>query len=298
MFICSILGAQVIKASLPRLECCQRTAARKTPVTSHGTESWQDSTKISPSRATVCIRRKLPQQNFHNKIWEFLGRGHLCCKTHQKVWNSCLKSRDKPGSKWNFLLCYGFGPSVQNIARVILLKASRPKHRMGEEVGIEEIVIDVEAWAEQTEHNRLARIVAAAGGIERIAHLQTREEADTAERLFEVRRRAEAKAKPKPKPIARRALVSEECQKPQPPLLLKKVSQYASHLYCNTPPICIAGLLVPLGSKEREKCQYSSHLYRSTPPICIAIRLPFVSQYFWENLGGCGHRDVPHCRRP
>ena len=21
------------------------------------------------------------------------------------------------------------------------------------------------------------------------------------------------------------------------------------------------------------------------PPICIAIRLPFVSQYFWENLG-------------
>ena len=87
---------------------------------------------------------------------------------------------------------------------------------------------------------------------------------------------------------------SEERQKPQPPLLLKKVSQYTSHLYCNTPPICIAVLLVPLGSKEREKCQYSSHLYRSTPPICIAIRLPFVSQYFWENLGGCGHRDVPH----
>ena len=43
-------------------------------------------------------------------------------------------------------------------------------------------------------------------------------------------------------------------------------------------------LLVPLGCKEREKCQYSSHLYRSTPPICIAIRLPFVSQCFWENL--------------
>ena len=27
--------------------------------------------------------------------------------------------------------------------------------------------------------------------------------------------------------------------------------------------------------------------------LCIAIRLPFVSQYFWENLGGCAHRD-PH----
>ena len=86
---------------------------------------------------------------------------------------------------------------------------------------------------------------------------------------------------------------SEECQKPQPPLLLKKVSQYTSNLYCNTPPICIAVLLVPLCSEEREICQYSSHLYRSTPPICIAIRLPSVSQYFWENLGGCGHRDVP-----
>ena len=76
-------------------------------------------------------------------------------------------------------------------------------------------------------------------------------------------------------------LSSEECQKPQPPLLLKKVSQYTSHLYCNTPPICTAVLLVPLRSEEREMLsvllpfvlQYASHLYRSTPPICIAILL-------------------------
>ena len=67
-----------------------------------------------------------------------------------------------------------------------------------------------------------------------------------------------------------------------------------SNLYCNTPPICIAGLSVPLSSQEREILQCSSHLYRSTPPICIAVRLPFVSQCFWENLGGCCHRDVPH----
>ena len=46
--------------------------------------------------------------------------------------------------------------------------------------------------------------------------------------------------------------------------------------------------------KEREILQYSSYLYCSTSPICIAIRLPLVSQYFWENLGDCGHRDVPH----
>ena len=87
---------------------------------------------------------------------------------------------------------------------------------------------------------------------------------------------------------------------PQPlPLLLEKVSQYTPNLYCNTPPVCIAVLLVPLRSEEREILSvllpsYASHLYCNTPPICIAIRLPFVSQCFWENLGGCGHQDVPH----
>ena len=68
---------------------------------------------------------------------------------------------------------------------------------------------------------------------------------------------------------------------------LQFVLQYTSNLYCST--------LGALRSEEREYCQYSSHLYRSTPPICIAIRLPFVSQYFWENRGGCGRRDIPHC---
>ena len=72
---------------------------------------------------------------------------------------------------------------------------------------------------------------------------------------------------------------SEECRKPQPPLLLKRVLQYTSNLYCNTPPIGIAVLSVPLSLGEREILQYSSHLYRSAPPICIAMRLPFVSQY-------------------
>ena len=75
--------------------------------------------------------------------------------------------------------------------------------------------------------------------------------------------------------------ISEECQKPQPPLLLKKVSQYTSNLYYNTPPICITVLLVPLRSEERETLsvrlpfvsQYASHLYCDTPPICIAVLL-------------------------
>ena len=73
---------------------------------------------------------------------------------------------------------------------------------------------------------------------------------------------------------------SEKCQKPQPPLLLKKVSRYTSYLDCNTPPICIAVHPVPYALRKGKYCQYSSHLYRSMPPICIAIRLPFVSQYF------------------
>ena len=72
--------------------------------------------------------------------------------------------------------------------------------------------------------------------------------------------------------------VAEECQ---PPLLLQKVSQYTSNLYCNTPPICIAVLLVPLRFEGREilsvllpfVSQYTSHLYCNTPPICIVVLL-------------------------
>ena len=74
----------------------------------------------------------------------------------------------------------------------------------------------------------------------------------------------------------------------------QKVLQYTSNLYCNTPPSCVAVLSLPLSSQEREILQYSSRLYRSAPLICIAVCLPFASQYFWENLGGCGHRDVAH----
>ena len=72
------------------------------------------------------------------------------------------------------------------------------------------------------------------------------------------------------------------------------VLQYAPNLYCiafgatEFPGKGNSSVLPPF------VLQYASHLYRSTSPICIAIRLPFVSQYFWENLGGCGHRDVLH----
>ena len=39
--------------------------------------------------------------------------------------------------------------------------------------------------------------------------------------------------------------------------------------------------------------RYSSHWHCSAPPICIAICLPFISQCFWENLGGWGLWDAP-----
>ena len=68
---------------------------------------------------------------------------------------------------------------------------------------------------------------------------------------------------------------------------LQFVLRYASNLYCST-------FGAPYALKKGKYCQYSSHLYRNMPPICIAISLPFVSQCFWENLGGCGHRDVSH----
>ena len=73
---------------------------------------------------------------------------------------------------------------------------------------------------------------------------------------------------------------------------------YFSKMYRNTTPIRLQFVSqyfrCPYALRKGKHCQYSSHLYRSAPPICIAIRLPSVSQYFWENLGGCGHRDVPH----
>ena len=75
------------------------------------------------------------------------------------------------------------------------------------------------------------------------------------------------------------------------------VLQYAPNLYCTAfgatefPGKGNSSVLPPF------VLQYASHLYRSTSPICIAIRLPFVSQYFWENLGGCGHRDVPQTQQ-
>ena len=47
---------------------------------------------------------------------------------------------------------------------------------------------------------------------------------------------------------------------------------------------CIDPILLPF------VLQYASHLYRDTPPICVAMLL--------GNLGGCGHRHVPHSVLP
>ena len=89
-----------------------------------------------------------------------------------------------------------------------------------------------------------------------------------------------------------RALQSEECRKPQPPLLLKKVSkirlpfvlQYASTLYCSAFGATeLSGkgntsVLLPFVS------QYAFHLYCNTPPICIAILL---GKSWWLWSPGC-----------
>ena len=96
--------------------------------------------------------------------------------------------------------------------------------------------------------------------------------------------------------------ISEESQEPEPPLLLKKVSQYTSNLYCNTPPICIAVLLVPLRSEEREilsvllpfEWQYASHSYCNTPPICIAVLL---GKSWWLWSLGCSPYFLSTIRR-
>ena len=82
----------------------------------------------------------------------------------------------------------------------------------------------------------------------------------------------------------------------QPPLLLKKVSQYTSNLHVITPPICITVLAVPLRSEEREilslllpfVSQYTSHLYCNAPPIRVAV-LSGKSWWLWSP--GCSPMD-------
>ena len=64
---------------------------------------------------------------------------------------------------------------------------------------------------------------------------------------------------------------------------------FFSKKYRNTPPICTAVRLVPLCSEEREilsvllpfVSQYASHLRCSTPPVCIAVLLG-KSWWLWS----------------
>ena len=56
------------------------------------------------------------------------------------------------------------------------------------------------------------------------------------------------------------------------------------------PPICIA--VLALRSEEREILSVLLPFMSQYDPLCIAIRLPFVSQDFWENLGGGGGHRV------
>ena len=77
----------------------------------------------------------------------------------------------------------------------------------------------------------------------------------------------------------------------------KKVSQYTSNLYCNTPPICIAVLSVPVPPDEREILsvlpfisQCASHAHCNTPRFRIAVLLG-KSWWLWSQ--GCSPFDVP-----
>ena len=69
-----------------------------------------------------------------------------------------------------------------------------------------------------------------------------------------------------------------------PTKLEQFVLQYASNLYCNAfGAIALSGkgntsVLLPFVS------QYASHLYRGTPPICIAMLL---GNFWWLWSPGC-----------
>ena len=67
-------------------------------------------------------------------------------------------------------------------------------------------------------------------------------------------------------------LYSEECQKPQPPLVLKNRPTYTSNLYCSAPPIYIAVLSVPQTLRKANPFS-TPPICIGTPPICIAVPL-------------------------
>ena len=85
--------------------------------------------------------------------------------------------------------------------------------------------------------------------------------------------------------------VGNVSQTPTPTTCLKSTAVHLQFVR-QYPPICIAVLSWLLSFEERETPQYASHLYCGTPPICTAGRPPFVRQYFWKNTGGWGHRNV------
>ena len=84
----------------------------------------------------------------------------------------------------------------------------------------------------------------------------------------------------------------------------KKVLQYTSNLYYNTPPICIVYSAV--GAVEYSGkgttsilfsfvSQYASHLYRNTPPICIAMLL---GKSWWLWSPECSPPNPPEFAQP
>ena len=80
--------------------------------------------------------------------------------------------------------------------------------------------------------------------------------------------------------VIKRVPLLRRMSEPQPPLLLKNVSQYTQYA-----PICIAVLLVPLRFEERE---------------ILSVLLPFVSQYAshsYRNLSGLVAGDSAICGR-
>ena len=76
-------------------------------------------------------------------------------------------------------------------------------------------------------------------------------------------------------------LIQKNVRNPNHHYFSKKYRNTPSNLYCNTPPIYIAVLLVPLRAEEREilslllpfVSEYAPHLYCNRPPICIAMLL-------------------------
>ena len=110
-------------------------------------------------------------------------------------------------------------------------------------------------------------------------------------------------SKPNPQAKRKQKFTTAFCRAAKPkknvrnqPPLLKKTCITPPMRNCSALLVSTAELSVLLSNEERNSFSFPPFVSQCTSHL-IAIRLPFIWQHLWENLGGCGHQDGPQVYR-